>query len=129
MVDDIKVTINTLFLFVPNLIPSVETQLLYDAATQNYYEIPYDEYYTVRGVISDMIVEHDIGSAQQVSCPKYLNSAHRTKDRTSAPDKKINNAIFDNLDLRKYHVEIYSLRYLIVGLLITYEENDYIEQY
>ena len=35
-----------------------------------------------------MIVQHDKGSAQQVSGPKYLMSAYQTKDRTSAPDKK-----------------------------------------
>ena len=35
MVDDIKVTINNLYLFLPNLIPSVETQLMFNEATQN----------------------------------------------------------------------------------------------
>ena len=76
-----------------------------------------------------MIVQHDIGSAQQVNSPKYLICAHQTKDRTNAPDKKINIAIFDNLDLRKYHVEIDSLRYPRDRLLLNYEQNDYIEQY
>ena len=35
MADDIDVTINSLYLFVPNLIPSVETQLMFNEATQN----------------------------------------------------------------------------------------------
>ena len=35
MEDDINVTINNLNLFVPNLIPSVETQLMFKEATQN----------------------------------------------------------------------------------------------
>ena len=73
-----------------------------------------------------MIVQHDIGSAQQVNSPKYLICAHQTKDRTSALDKKINIAIFDNLDLLKYHVEINSLQYSGESLLINYEQNDYI---
>ena len=34
MDDDRNVTINNLFLFVPNLIPSVETQLMFNEATQ-----------------------------------------------------------------------------------------------
>ena len=77
----------------PNLIPSVETQLMFNEATQNNYKIYYDEYYTERyyterRVTSDMIVQHDIGSAQQVNSPKYLIRVHQTKDRTSAPDKK-----------------------------------------
>ena len=47
-----------------------------------------------------MIVQADIGSAQQVSRPKYLIFAHQTKNRTSAPDEKIDIAKFGNLDLR-----------------------------
>ena len=35
MADDINVTINFLSLFIPNLIPSVETQLTFNEATQN----------------------------------------------------------------------------------------------
>ena len=35
MVDDIDVTINSLYLYIPNLIPSVETQLMFNEATQN----------------------------------------------------------------------------------------------
>ena len=35
MADDINVTINNLYLFIPNLILSVETQLAFNEATQN----------------------------------------------------------------------------------------------
>ena len=35
MDDDMNVTIKNLYLFVPNLIPSVETQLMFNEATQN----------------------------------------------------------------------------------------------
>ena len=35
MADDIIVTINNVYLFVPNLLPSVETQLMFNEATQN----------------------------------------------------------------------------------------------
>ena len=75
-----------------------------------------------------MIVQHDTGSAQQGISPKHLNCSHQTKDRTKAPNKKINVAIFDNLDLRKYHVELGSLRYPRDTLLLNYEQNDHIEQ-
>ena len=43
--------------------------------------------------------------------------------------KKINNAISDNRNLRKYHVEINSLRYPRNSLLPNYEKNDFIEHY
>ena len=111
------------------MIQSVQTQLMFNEATQNIYKISFDEWYTERRVISDMIFQLDIGSAQQAKSPKYLICAHQTKDRTNAPNKKINIAIFNNLDLRKYHVEIDSSRYRRDSLFIKYEQSDYIEQY
>ena len=129
MVDDIDVTINSLYLYIPNLIPSVGTQLMFNEATQNNYKISFDEWYTERRIISDLITQHDIGSAQQVTQPKYLICAHQTNLRTTTPDKKINIAIFDNMDIRKYYVEIDGQRYPRDGVLINYEENDYIQQY
>ena len=129
MADDIDVNINSLYLFVPNLIPSVETQLMFNEATQSNYKISFDEWYTERRIISDLLVQHDIGSAQNVIQPKYLICAHQTNLRTATPDKKINIAIFDNMDLRKYYVEIDGLRYPRDNVLINYEENDYIQEY
>ena len=129
MADDIDVTINSLYLFVTNLIPSVETQLMFNEATQNNYKISFDEWYTERRIISDILVQHDIGSAQNGIQPKYLICAHQTNLRTTTPDKKINIAIFDNMDLRKYYVEIDGLRYPRDNVLINYEENDYIQEY
>ena len=56
----------------PNLIPSVETQLMFNEATQSNYRVSFNEYHTETLVISDMIVQADIGSTQQVSSPKNL---------------------------------------------------------
>ena len=39
MADDINVTIINLYLYVPNLIPSVETQLMFNEATHKNYKI------------------------------------------------------------------------------------------
>ena len=64
MADDINVTINSLYLYIPNLIPSVETQVLLNEATQNNYRTSFDEWYTERRLISDLLFQHDIGSAQ-----------------------------------------------------------------
>ena len=75
-----------------------------------------------------MLVQHDTGSAQNVISPKYMICAHQTNLRTTIPDKKINIAIFDNLDLRKYFVEIDGQRYPRDTVLINYEENDYIQK-
>ena len=58
---DIDVTINSLYLFVPNLIPSVETQLMFNEATQNNYKISFDKWYTERRRVTDLLNQHDIG--------------------------------------------------------------------
>ena len=99
MDDDINVTINSFYLYIPNLIPSIETQLMFNEATENNYKISFDEWDTERRVISDTNFQLDIGLAQQVNSPKYLICAHQTKDRTNAPNKKFNISIFDNLHL------------------------------
>ena len=59
MADDINVTNKNLYLFIPNLIPSVETQLMFNEVTQNNYRISYDEYFTERRIISDFLNQHD----------------------------------------------------------------------
>ena len=72
MTDDIDVTNKNLYLYVPNLIPSVETQLIFNEATQNNYKISYDEWFTERRIISDTITQLDIGSSQNVQSPIYI---------------------------------------------------------
>ena len=52
MEDEIIVTINSLYLYIPKPIPSVETQVMFNEATQNNYEISFDEWYTERRLIS-----------------------------------------------------------------------------
>ena len=99
MADDINVTINNLYLYVPNLIPSVETQVMFIEATQNNCKISYDEYFPERREISDMITQLDIGSSQNVRSAKYLIGAHQTRARADTANKN-NIAIFDHLNLK-----------------------------
>ena len=128
MTDDRNETINNLYLYVPNLIPSVETQVMLNEATQNNYKISYDEWFTERRIISDTITQLDIGSSQNVQSPKYLIGAHQTKDRIDGAISTKNVAIFANLDLRKYYIKIDGQRYPRDSSLMNYEQNDYIEQ-
>ena len=102
MTDDINVTNNNLYLYVPNLIPSVETQVMFYEATQNNCKISYDEWFTERRIISDTITQLDIGNSQNVQRPKYLIGAHQTKDRIDCAKSTKNVAIFDNLDSSRY---------------------------
>ena len=129
MADDINVTINNFHLYVPKLTPSVETQKMFNDVTQNNYKISFDEWYTERRIISDTITQLDIGTSQHVNNPKYLIGAHHTRNRADTANKNKNIAIFDNLNLQKYYVEIDSVRYPRDRVLVNYERNDYIEQY
>ena len=129
MTDDINVTINDLYLYAPNLIPSIETQQIFNEATQNKYKISYDEWLTETRIISDTITQLDIESSGNVQSPKYLIGAHQTKDRIHGAISTKNVAIFDNLDRRKYCIETDGQRYPRGSSFMNYEQNDYIEQY
>ena len=48
MADDINVTIDGLYLYIPNLILSVETQVTFNEATQIIYKISSDECYILK---------------------------------------------------------------------------------
>ena len=111
MADDINVTINNLYLYVPNSIPSVEIQVVFKEATQNLFTISFDEWYTERPVISDTITQLDIGTSQHVNSPQYLIGAHQTRTTADTANKNNNIAIIDNLNLQKYYSEIDSVRY------------------
>ena len=129
MADDIYVTINNLYVYVPILIPNVEAQVMFNEATQNIYKISFDEWYTERRVISDTITQLDIGTSQHVNSPKYLIGAHQTRTRADTANKNNNIAIFDNLNIQKDYVESDSVRYPRDSVLVNYERNDYIEEY
>ena len=129
MADDINVTINNLYLYVPNLVPNVETQVMFNEATQSINKKSFDEWYTERRIISDSITQLDIGTSQHINSPKYLIGALQTRIGADTAIKNNNNAIFDNLNLQKYYVEIDSVIYPGDSVLVNYGQNDYIEPY
>ena len=127
--DDINVTINNLYLFVPVLIPNSQTQVMFNEAIMNNYTITFDSWYTERKISNaGRELQVDIGSAQQINSPKYLISAFQTNARTT-PNKAANPAIFDDNHVTKYFVEIHGVRYPKDGVLINFEENSYLDQY
>ena len=56
----INVTINSLYLFVPFLIPSTGTQLIFNESIQNNYRIFFDEWYTERRIVTDQIFQDNL---------------------------------------------------------------------
>ena len=126
--DDINVTINSLCLFVPQLVPSTSTQVLLNESIMNNYTITFDSWYTERKISNDgRELQVDIGSAQHINSPKYLISAFQTTDRTTAR-KNVNSALFDDNHVTNYFVEIDGVRYPKDGVLINFEENSYLDQ-
>ena len=127
--DDINVTIISLYLFVPQLIPSNSTQVMFNEAIMNNYTITLGSWYTERKISNDgRELQVDIGSAQHINGPKYLIAAFQTNARTT-PNKASNPAIFDDNNVTKYFVEIDGVRYPKDGVLINFEENLYLDQY
>ena len=102
---------------------------MFNEATQNNYKISFDEWYTERRVISDTITQLVIGSSQNVQSLECLIGAHQTRTRSDTVNKNNNIAIFDNLNLQKYFIEIESVRYPRDSVLVNYEQSEYIEQY
>ena len=129
LANDINVIINSLYLFVPILIPNKQTQVMFNESIMNNYTITFDSWYTERKISNDgRELQVDIGSAQKINSPKYLISAFQTIARTSS-NKGVNPAIFDSNHVTKYFVEIDGVRYPKDGVLINFEENSYLDQY
>ena len=68
---DINVTIYSLFLFVPMLIPNTESQIKFNESIKNTYSTSHDSWHTERKLsIDGNELQLDIGSAQQNNSPK-----------------------------------------------------------
>ena len=102
---------------------------MFNEATQINYKIYYDERFTERRKISDTITQLDIGISQNVQSSKYLIGAHQPKDSIDGAISTENVAIFDDLDLRNYYIEIDGQLYPPDSSFMNYEQNDYIAQY
>ena len=106
----------------------VETQVMFKEGTQNDFKIIFDENFTERLIISDMVTQVDIGSSQNVNGPKFLIGAHQTRARADTANKNSNIVIFDHLNLPKYYIENDGIRYPRDDVLVNFGQNDYIEQ-
>ena len=51
--DDINVAINSLYLYVPQFIPSTSTQVMFNESIMNNYTITFDSWYTERKISND----------------------------------------------------------------------------
>ena len=127
---DIIVTINSLYLFVPTFIPDAQTQVMFNDSIKNSFSLSFDSWTTDRKIVNTGLgYQEDIGSSANINSPKYLIVPHQTAVRAGASNKANNISIFDNLDVRKYVVEIDGVRYPKDSVNVNYTKNDYLDQY
>ena len=130
LANNINVTINSLYQFVPILTPNSETQVLFNESIKNNYTLSFDSWYTERKVVTDRgEFQVDIASSQSTNSPKYLIAAHQTENRVGTANKTNNISIFDHVDVKKKFVEIDGYRYPKESVLTKFIENDYLDQY
>ena len=124
--DDIRVIFDNFLLIVPIIIPNGQTQLNFI----DLYFISFDSWSTDSKTVDTQIeYQVDIGSAHRNNSPKCLIVAHQTADRIRVPNKARKIAVFDNFNVKKYHVDIDGIRYPRDSVSIHYASNDYLDDY
>ena len=135
--NDVNVTINSFSLFIPQIIPSLETQVYFNEAISKTYRLSFESWTTDRKP-ADTAKEFqvDISSASNINSPLYLIAAHQKTQRPNPadaarilPDNRFNNAIFDDGKVRKYYSEIDGVRYPKNPIMTNFDENNYLDQY
>ena len=110
-----------MLLFVPILIPDPQRQIMFNDSVQNSFTLSFDSWTSGRKTVDTQLeYQVDIGSVQNINSPKYLIVAHQTASKRGVPNKSNNIAIFDNIDVRKYHVDIDGVCYPRDGVSIDY---------
>ena len=99
---DINVTIDSLHLYVPILIPNIQTRNLLNESIMNNYTITFDSWYTERKISNDgSELQFGIGSAQKINSPKYLIGAFQSIARIGTSNKANIPAAFETNHVTK----------------------------
>ena len=125
---DIKVTINSLYLFVPIITPNTDAQVMFNESFKIIYTLGYDSWYTERKIVTNgNEFQVDKSSSQNTNCPKCLIAAHQTEARFGTANKGNNSVVFDHVDVKKCFVEIDGFRNPKESVLTNFTENDYLD--
>ena len=128
--DNIKVNFEMFFLFVPIFIPDAQTQVMVNDSIKDSFTLSFDSWSTDRKSAGTQLeYQVDICSAQIINSPKNLIEVHQTTARIGVPNKSNIVAVFDHLDVRKYHVDINGVRFPRDGVNVDCGLNDYVDQY
>ena len=112
--NDVIVTISSIYLYIPSLVPSVEQQQIFNESIRESFILSFDSWVTDRKPVNTgNEYQLDIGSAPNINIPLYLIVAHQKTPRETParPPNQFNNAVFDNVDVKRYFVEIDGVRY------------------
>ena len=135
--NDVNVTINSISLFVPQIIPSQETQVYFNEAISKTFTLSYEPWTTDRKPVNTAReFQVDISSASNINSPLYLIAAHQKTQRpdpanpaNNLSNNRFNISIFDDVEVRKYYSEIDGVRYPKNPVMVIFAENNYLEQY
>ena len=117
--NDVNVFIKSISLFIPQIIPSPETQYIFNEAISKTLSLSYESWTTDRKPVDTAReFQIDISSASNIKRPLYLIAAHQKTQRAEPANPAINLstnrfniAIFDHVEVRKYYSETDGLRY------------------
>ena len=109
----VSVTINSISLFVQQIIPSPETQYIFNEAISKTFLLSYESWTTdLKPVDTAREFQIDISSLSIINSPLQLIAAHQKTQRPDPADPAIYlsnyrfiNAIFDHAEVRKYYSE------------------------
>ena len=118
-----------LLFFVLKLNSNASTQILFKDSIENSFTLSFDSWSIDRKTIDTQLkYQVDIDSAQNINCPKYL-VVHQIVARKGVPNKAKNFAVFENLDIKKYHIVINGVKYPRDSIFMFSSSNDYVDQY
>ena len=130
--NDVNVTINSIYLYIPSLVPSAEQQHTFNEAIRENFTLSFDAWVTDRKPVNTgNEYQLDIGSASNINIPLYLIVAHQKTQRENParPPNQFNNAVFDHVDVKRYFVEIDGVRYPKDPVETNFSDNKYLDQY
>ena len=113
--NDTNVTINTIYLFIPSIVPSPEQQQKFNESIRRSFTLSFDLWVSDRKPVNKgNEYQLDIGSGSNINGPLYLLAAHQKtqRDKPARPPNQFNNAVFDNAD-----VKIFLLRSMVIDTL------------
>ena len=119
--NDINVTINSLCLYVPSVIPSPQQQVLLIESIKSNFTLSFDSWTTGRKIVNTALDQQvDISGASFFNSPKIVLTARQTAERSTAANKLSNIAIFDNPYVINYFVEKDGVKYPRDGINIDH---------